>query len=84
MSGRVRWTRRGLKDLRKLDRPVRQRVSQAIERFADTGAGDLRRLTDVEPPEWRLRVGDWRVRLRLEGGRHDLVILRVLPRDKAY
>jgi hypothetical protein len=33
----------------------------ALERYAETEQGDVRKLTDVEPPEWRLRVGDWRV-----------------------
>ncbi|MBM3471249.1 MAG: hypothetical protein FJX73_10740 [Armatimonadetes bacterium] len=32
--------------------------------------------------EWRLRVGDWRVRFSVSGGQ--IVILRVLPRSAAY
>ena len=34
--------------------------------------------------EHRLRVGDWRVRFRREVGARQIVILRVLPRGRAY
>jgi mRNA-degrading endonuclease RelE of RelBE toxin-antitoxin system len=84
MSWQIVWTPRALKDSRKLDSQVRVRVVSAIERFAATGSGDVLQLEDVHPPEWRLRVGDWRVRFQKEPGGPLLLILRVLPRDKAY
>jgi len=62
---------------------VRSRVVDAVSEFARTGQGSVERLVDFTPPEYRLRVGDWRVRFvrdeeqRLQG-------LRVLPRDKAF
>ncbi len=34
--------------------------------------------------ELRLRVGDWRVRLRLDAQAEVVVVLRVLPRGRAY
>ena len=30
-------------------------------KLIDTGEGDVKRLQDIEPPEFRLRVGDYRV-----------------------
>src|ERR1044071_6953668 len=51
---------------------------------AQTQRGDVVRLTDVEPPEFRLRVGDWRVRFRIDRAAATLILLRVLPRDQAY
>jgi len=60
---------------------VAERVASAIERLG-SGTGDVRRLEDIEPPLYRLRVGDWRVLFRLE--RAVIFIVRVLPRDKAY
>jgi mRNA-degrading endonuclease RelE of RelBE toxin-antitoxin system len=36
------------------------------------------------PPEYRLRVGPWRVRFRVDRKAGALVVLRVLPRGKAY
>lgn len=84
MSWSVEWTPRALKDMRRLDAAVRRRVSDAVERYAETGVGDVVQLTDVEPPEYRMRVGAWRVRFQRRSRRKVLVILRVLPRDKAY
>jgi mRNA-degrading endonuclease RelE of RelBE toxin-antitoxin system len=84
MSWQVSWTPRALKDARKLDSKTRARVAATIERLAETGSGDVRQLTDVRPPEWRLRVGSWRVRFRKNPSASTLEILRVLPRDKAY
>ena len=34
--------------------------------------------------EWRLRVGDWRIRFGLDADTETVVILRVLPRGRAY
>ncbi len=51
-------------DLARLDPPVRARVLAAIERYAAEAAGKVKRLK-ADPPEFRLRVGDWRVRFEL-------------------
>ncbi len=70
------------RDLRRLDPPVRRRITDALDRFvADPFAGDIRRLNTIE---WRLRVGDWRGALRLDARRRVIVVLRVLPRGRAY
>lgn len=83
MNGGVRWLPRAERDLKKLDRPAQVRVVEAVERFARTGEGDVVRLVDVAPPEFRLRVGEWRVRFSRDA-EHRLHVLRVLPRGKAY
>src|SRR5258708_5010717 len=44
----------------------RRRVVAALERLAETNYGDTRQLTGIDPPEWRLRVGDYRVRFRYD------------------
>jgi mRNA-degrading endonuclease RelE of RelBE toxin-antitoxin system len=57
--------------------------------FAPRARRDLRRL---DPPmqrrvvedEWRLRVGDWRVRFTRERDTGVIQVLRVLPRGRAY
>jgi len=36
------------------------------------------------PGEFRLRVGDWRVRYELDIEAELLIVLRVLPRGRAY
>ncbi len=71
------------RDLRRLDPQVRTRVILAIERMADDDPrADVRRLTGSD--ELRLRVGEWRVRFKRDAEKHEIVVLRVLPRGKAY
>jgi mRNA interferase RelE/StbE len=71
------------RDLRRLDRPVATRTLDALARLADTGQGDVTRLQGVSD-EWRLRMGDWRVRFRYDLTTRTLVVLRILPRGQAY
>ncbi|HYO46531.1 MAG TPA: type II toxin-antitoxin system RelE/ParE family toxin [Gemmatimonadota bacterium] len=80
----VRWMPRAIKDLKRLPKRDSRRVMDAVERFARTNDGDVQQLTDVDPPEHRLRVGDYRVRFNLDRPGRILTVLRVLPRDKAY
>lgn len=54
----VEWTETALEDMAALDKGIARRVKQAVERFADTGAGNVKRLQGIDPPEYRLRVGD--------------------------
>jgi len=71
------------RDVGRLDRPVKRRIEEALDRVAtDPAAAQLRRLKGR--PELRLRVGDWRVLLELDHQRHEIVILHVLRRDQAY
>jgi mRNA interferase RelE/StbE len=75
---------RARKDLRRLDPPTRKRVLSAIERLAQGAelTGDVKRLQGSH--EYRLRVGDWRVRFERQDHQLVIVIVRVLPRGRAY
>lgn len=84
MRWRIVWTQRALREASRLHRQILQRITEALERYAADEHGDVLRLKDIEPPEWRLRVGDWRVRFQLDFEERILYVLRVLPRDKAY
>ena len=55
---------------------------QTVERFAATGAGNVKRLQGVVPPEFRLRVGDWRVRFHQDD--QTIRVLRVRNRREVY
>jgi mRNA-degrading endonuclease RelE of RelBE toxin-antitoxin system len=57
---KIEWTERALEDMAALDKGIARRVKQGVERFAETGTGDVKRL---EPPltGFRLRCGDYRV-----------------------
>ncbi len=71
------------RDLRRLDQPVKRRVVDALDRFvADPQAGDTRKLANSD--DWRLRVGDWRVRFNFDDEARVIVVTHVLPRGRAY
>lgn len=74
------------RDIKKLDSQVRRRVGAAIKRLAATWpqSVSIAKLTDVDPPEYRLRVGDWRVRFRTDTAAKLLTVVRVLKRGEAY
>jgi mRNA interferase RelE/StbE len=80
----VEFERRADKDLERLDPPIRERVYTALERLGDDphGSAALRKLAGR--PEWRLRVGDWRVIVELDIVQRTIIVLRVLPRGRAY
>ena len=87
MSRSVVWTRRAVKDLERADRSDHDRISSAIDGYAETDSGDVRRLVNVHPARYRLRVGNWRIIFTIDHPHYQagaIVILRVLPRDKAY
>ena len=84
MTWRLEWSERARKETEALDPQVRRRILAALERLAIHNQGDVLQLTDVDPPQWRLRVGAWRIRFRRDPAQHVIYILHVLPRDKAY
>ena len=83
MSSRVEWTASARRDIRRLDSPVARRVVVSVVEFAESGRGDVIKLQGTEM-EWRLRVGDWRVRFTFTDQGHTIMILRVLHRSQAY
>ena len=71
------------RDLRRLDKPIKKHVVDALDRFVtNPQAGDTRKLTGSD--EWRLRVGGWRVRFNFDDQARVIVVTRVLPRGRAY
>lgn len=78
----VEWAEAALEDMAALEKGMARRVQKAVERFAETGAGNVKKLQGIDPPEYRLRVGDYRV--RFYNPEEAIVILRVLHRKEAY
>lgn len=58
------------------------RILNAINRFALSGEGDVKRLQDIDPPELRLRVGDYRV--RFYDSEEAILVLAVKHRREVY
>jgi mRNA interferase RelE/StbE len=83
-SWTVRLASSARRDIKRLDPPVRERILAAIEGLCtQPPAGDIKRLTS-QPPEWRLRVGVWRVRFTRDPDTRSVLVQRVLPRGRAY
>ena len=66
-------------DLRRL-RSVATRIMNKIDRYADTGAGDVKRL--VGSTSKRLRDGDFRIIFEETGT--EILVTRVGPRGDVY
>jgi len=70
-----------VKAIEKLSPDVRRRIIGKVERMQENLAGDVKRLTNYSP-EYRLRVGDWRVLFEVE--ETVIVIYDIIHRSKAY
>jgi mRNA-degrading endonuclease RelE of RelBE toxin-antitoxin system len=82
MPKKIAWTDRAKASLRAIDQPTALRILHTLARLLATGEGDVKRLQDIEPPEFRLRVGDYRVRFHDFGD--SIEILSVKHRREAY
>ncbi len=82
MGKSVIWSDQAKAQLRAIDQPTALRILHALARYLETGEGDVKRLQDIEPAEFRLRVGDYRVRFHEQGD--TLRISAVKHRREAY
>lgn len=78
----VLWSPTARAELRAIDRETARQIFQAIDRYLETGAGDVIKL---QPPrtEFRLRSGDYRALFR-KIDEQTIEILRVRHRSEAY
>jgi mRNA-degrading endonuclease RelE of RelBE toxin-antitoxin system len=82
MGKKIAWTDQAKADLRAIDQAAALRILHIVARYLATGVGDVKHLQDVEPPEFRLRVGDYRVRFHDLGD--SILVLAVKHRREAY
>lgn len=82
MAKKIVWTGKARADLRAINRDVAIDLLHRLARFLATEKGDVKQLQDVDPVEYRLRLGDYRVRFYDHG--EWIEILRVRNRKDAY
>jgi len=70
------------KDLRRIQKQDASRIADALELLADNLFGDVKRLTNFTP-EYRLRVGQYRVLFEVEN-KTEIVVYRIVHRREAY
>ncbi|MDJ0682740.1 MAG: type II toxin-antitoxin system RelE/ParE family toxin [Xenococcaceae cyanobacterium MO_167.B52] len=81
MKYQVQFNPKAIKDFKKLSPDIQKRVSSKITTMQDDLQGDIKKLTNFEP-EYRLRVGDYRVLFEIED--NNLIIYRIKHRRSAY
>ena len=81
MTYEIEFKPRAIKDLQTLPRDIQRRILAKIESLSKDLAGDVKRLTNFTP-EYRLRVGDYRVLFEVEA--NVVIVYRVLHRKDAY
>jgi mRNA-degrading endonuclease RelE of RelBE toxin-antitoxin system len=82
MPKKIIWNDRAKDELHAIDKPIAMRILYALARFCSTSEGDVKRLQGIEPSEFRLRVGDYRVRFHYSG--EALEVTAVKHRHEAY
>ena len=81
MTYQIGFKPKALKDIKAIDKNEARRIIDKIESLKNDLAGDVKRLTHFTP-EYRLRVGSYRVLFEVEGSK--VVIYRVRHRKDAY
>lgn len=73
---------RAIKDLKHLQKQDASRIADALERLQSDLTGDVKKLTNFTP-EYRLRVGQFRVLFEIENETR-IIVYRVAHRREAY
>ena len=73
---------RAIKDLKRLQKQDASRIADALERLQSDLTGDVKKLTNFTP-EYRLRVGQFRVLFEIESETR-IIVYRVVHRREAY
>ncbi len=79
----IRFSDDAKTDIRAIPRHIAMNILTAIHRLAENGSGNVKKLQGSDPPEFRLRVGDHRVRFT-EDDPDTLNIHAVKDRKDAY
>ena len=73
---------RAIKDLKRIDKRFAVRIADALEKLQADLTGDVKKLTHFAP-EYRLRVGQFRVLFEIFDN-STIVVYRILHRKDAY
>ena len=73
---------RAVKDPRRIDTAQATKIAGALERLQNDLHGDVKKLTNYNP-EYRLRVGDYRVLFEIVGTDR-VIVYRILHRREVY
>jgi mRNA-degrading endonuclease RelE of RelBE toxin-antitoxin system len=83
MAKSVIWSVEARADVRAIDGEIALRLLKSLDRFLSTNSGDVKQLEGYKPALFRLRVGDWRIFYRNQGG-EAIEVVRIRNRREAY
>jgi mRNA interferase RelE/StbE len=81
MEYKIKFKPRAIKDCKPIDKKRLKVIFSKIELLSNNLQGDVRKLTNFTP-EYRLRVGDYRVLFETE--RDEIIIYRIMHRKEVY
>ncbi len=80
MKYKVELKPRAIKELKDISKSEGKKITEKLKLLEDGLQGDVKKLTN-STPEYRMRVGDWRVLFEIEGER--IIIYRIRHRREA-
>ena len=84
MSWQIQWSKRAIKTMQKLDEPLKSRIWDSINNMPKhPESADIVKLKS-KSGEYRLRVGDWRVKFRVDFIHKVYLITHVKHRKDIY
>jgi mRNA interferase RelE/StbE len=81
MKYEVEFKPKSIKDLRKIDKNDQKVIIEKIEKMSHNLSGDIKKLTNYTP-EYRLRVGNYRILFEVEDGK--IIIYTIRHRKESY
>ena len=72
------------RDLKRLDRPIKNRIVSAILALASNPRPSGCLKIKSEEGAWRIRVGDWRVAYQIDDGGSEVIVFRIAHRSAFY
>ena len=77
----VKLKPKAIKDLQGISKPEARKIAERMKNLEQGLVGDIKRLTNFTP-EYRLRIGDYRILFEIEG--QEIIIHRIKHRKEAY
>jgi len=81
MEYKIHFKPRAIKDCKSIDKKTLKLIFSKIELLSNNLQGDVKKLTNFTP-EYRLRVGDYRVLFETE--KNEIIIYRIMHRKEAF
>jgi mRNA interferase RelE/StbE len=82
MTYKLIYTQRAVKDIQKLDKQIKTRIGEALQRFKENPFHNAVKLADVSLGTYRYRMGEYRIVFDIVDD--EIVILRVGHRKDIY